>query len=72
MLTIDAPCKLLEQWDLDFLEFGWIGDVQDFFDLVQEHDFLWRVDLGPVFEQSEHDVFREGWILLQELNDAVG
>lgn len=51
MLTVDASRKLLEQRDLDFLKFGRIGDVQDFFDLVQEHDFLWRVDLGPVLEQ---------------------
>lgn len=72
MLTVDTPRELLEQWDLYFLEFGRIGDVQDFFDLVQEHDFLWRIDLGPVLEQSQHNFFREGWVFLKKLDDTVG
>jgi hypothetical protein len=72
MLTVDTPRELLEQRDLYLLEFGRIRDVQDFFDLVQEHDFLWRVDLGPVLEQSQHDFFRESWVFFQKLNDAIG
>lgn len=72
MLTVDTPRKLLEQWDLDFLEFCGIGDVQNFFDLVQEHHLLWRVDLGPVLEQPQHNFFGERGILLQKLDDTVG
>ena len=41
MLAVDAACKLLEEGYLYFLKLYGICDVEYFFDLVEEHDFLW-------------------------------
>jgi len=71
MLAVDAPCQLLEQRLHDLLKFGRLHDVQNLLDFVEEHDFLGRVDLGPVPQQSHHDVFRQRSVLFQELDDTV-
>lgn len=72
MLAIDASRKLLEQGHLDLLELDRVGDVQHFLYLVQEHDLLGRIHLGPVLEQTHHDLLRQRRILFEELHDAVG
>ena len=72
MLTIDAPCKLLEQRYLDLLELDGVGDVQHFLYLIQEHDLLGRIYLGPVFEQTHHDFLRQRRIFFEELHNAIG
>ena len=54
-----------------FLELERVDDIQNFFNFIQEHDLLGRVDLGPVLEQTEQDLFGQGTVLLKELNYAV-
>jgi hypothetical protein len=71
MLTVDAPCKLLEQRHLDLLKLGRINYIQDFLHFAQEHHFLGGIYFWPVFEETKHDLFCQGAILLQKLNDAV-
>jgi hypothetical protein len=71
MLAVDAPRQLLEQRLHDLLKFGRLHDVQNLFDLVEEHDLLGRVDLGPVPQQAHHDLFRQRCVLFQELDDTV-
>lgn len=63
MLAVDTPRELLEQRDLDLLEFDGIGDVQHFFHLVQKHNLFWRVDLGPVLKKSQHDLLCQSGVL---------
>lgn len=72
MLAVDAASELVEQGDLNFLELDGVGDIQDFLDLVKEHDLLWGVDLWPVLEKTHHDFLCESRILFEELDDAVG
>ena len=72
MLAVDTPRQLLEQGFHDLLELLRFHDVQDLFDLVEEHDFLGRVDLWPIPQQTHHDFFRQRGVLFQELNHAIG
>jgi hypothetical protein len=71
VLTVDAPCELLEQGDLNLLELDGIRNVQNLLDLIQEHDFLRRVHLWPILEQSHHHLLRKRGILFQELHHTV-
>lgn len=71
MLTAHAPRQLLKEALHDLLELGRLDHVQDLLDLVEEHDLLGRVDLGPVLEQAIDDLLRQTRVLLEELNDAV-
>ena len=64
--------NLLEEGLLDFDELRRFRHVEDLFDLAEEHDLLLRACLRPVLEQAADDLLRQGWILLQELDDAVG
>ena len=72
VLRVDAPRELLEQRHLDLLELDRLDHVQDLLYLVQVHDLLRTVDLGPVSKQTEENLLREGRVLLEELDDAVG
>ena len=56
----------------DLLELCGLDDVQDFLQLVEEHDLLGRVDLRPEPEQGHDDLLRQTRIFLEELDDAVG
>lgn len=71
VLATHAPRELGEERLHDLLEFGGLDDVEDLFNLVEEHDLLGRVDLGPVLEQAGDDLLREARVLLEELDDAV-
>lgn len=55
MLAVDASSELVEQGDLNFLKLDRVGDIQDFLNLVKEHDLLGGVDLWPVLEKTHHD-----------------
>ena len=72
MGTGDALGQLSEQRHLHLLELGWLDDVEDLLQLVEKHDLLGAVDLGPEPEQAADDWLGEGGILLQELDHAVG
>ncbi len=72
VLAVDAALELLEEGHFDLDKLGRLDDVEDLFDLVEEHDFLGRVDLGPVAEEAEEDLLGERAVLLEELDDAVG
>jgi hypothetical protein len=72
MLRTDTPRQLQEELNHDLLELDGLDDVQNLLDLVQEHDLLRRVDLGPIPQQPLDDVLSQTGILLEELNDAVG
>ena len=70
--TGDALSQLSEQRHLHLLELGRLDDVEDLLQLVEKHDLLGAVDLGPEPEQTADDWLSEGGILLQELDHAVG
>jgi len=72
VLAVDASSELVEQGNLNFLKFDRVGDIQDFLNLVKEHDFLGGVDLWPVLEKTHHDFLCECRILFEELDDAIG
>lgn len=72
MLTVDTPRQLLEQRFHDFLKLLRFHDVQNLFDFIEEHDLLGRVDLGPIPQETHHDLFRQRGVLFQELDDTVG
>jgi len=40
--------QLVEEGLLDFGELGWIHDLEDIFNFVEEHDLLCAVDFGPI------------------------
>lgn len=63
--------ELAEQGLLDLCKFGRVHDFENVFNLVQEHDFLGAVDLGPVAQETKHDFLGQGGIFLQELNNTV-
>ena len=63
--------QLVEEGFLDLCELTRIHDLKDVLDFVQEHDFLRAVDLGPIAQEAQHDLFGEGRVLLQELHDAI-
>jgi hypothetical protein len=71
VLTVDAPRQLLEQRFHDLLKLLRFHDVQNLFNLVEEHDLLGRVDLGPIPQETHHDLFRQRSVLFQELDDTV-
>jgi hypothetical protein len=48
----DALGDLCEERHHDLLELGWLDDVENFFELVEEHDFFWAVSLRPVLEET--------------------
>jgi hypothetical protein len=72
VLTVDTPRQLLEQRFHDLLKLLRFHDVQNLFDLVEEHDLLGRVDLGPIPQETHHDLFRQRSVFFQELDDTVG
>lgn len=71
VLAIDTAGELTEQRLLDLDKLAGVNDVENFFDLVKEHDFLWTVDLGPVAKQTTENLFGETRVLFKELDDAV-
>jgi hypothetical protein len=48
----NTPSNLCEQRSLDLNKLGWLNHVQNLFNLVQEHDLLGTVDLGPEPQQA--------------------
>ncbi len=64
--------ELLEQGHLHFLKLDRLDHVEYLLELIQEHDLLGRVGLGPVLEQARDDLFGERRVLLEELHDTVG
>lgn len=72
VLTVDTPRQLLEQRFHDLLKLLRFHDIQNLFDLVQEHDLLGRIDFGPIPQETHHDLFRQRSVLFQELDDTVG
>jgi hypothetical protein len=71
VLRTDTPRQLQEQLDHDLLELGRLDHVQNLLDLVQEHDLLRRVDLGPIPQQPLDNVLGQARVLLEELHNAV-
>ena len=70
--TGDALGQLSEQRHLHLLELCRLDDVEDLLQLVEKHDLLGAVDLGPEPEQTADDWLGEGGILLQKLDHTVG
>ena len=64
--------ELREQRHHHLLELRGLDHVKDLLELVEEHDLLGAVDLGPEPEQGADDGLGEGGVLLQELHHAVG
>lgn len=48
--------QLAKQWLLDLGKLGGIHDLEDIFDLIQEHYFLCAVHLRPIAEEAEHNL----------------
>lgn len=71
VLAVDAPRELLEQMDLDLLKLGGIDHIKDLFHFAQKHHLLGGVDFRPILEKPEYDLFCEGAILFQKLDDAI-
>lgn len=69
--TGHALGELSEQRHLDLLELGRLDHVEDLLQLVEEHDLLGTVDLGPEPQETADDWLGEGGILLQELDHTV-
>lgn len=72
MLAVYAPAQLQEERLHDLCKLASLDDVHDLLDLVEEHDLFGRVDLGPISQQTQEDLFRQASVLFEELNDAVG
>lgn len=72
MLRVDASGELLEERNLDLLELDGLDDVENLLDLIEKHDLLRRVDLGPVPKETQKNLLGEHGILLEELDDTVG
>ena len=64
--------ELREQRHHHLLELRGLDHVKNLLELVEEHDLLGAVDLGPEPEQGADDGLGEGGVLLQELDHAVG
>ena len=62
----------MEQGLLNLRKLSRVHNLEDVFDLVEKHDLLRAVDLGPVPEETENDLLGEGRIFLEELHDTVG
>ena len=71
MLAINTSRELLEERHDDLRELCRINHVENFFNFIEEHDFLRRVDLWPKLEQSEEHLLRETRVLLEELHHAI-
>lgn len=63
--------NLTEQWLHDLLEFGRFNDVQNLFEFVEEHHFLWTVGLRPEFQQTFNDCLCQTGIFFEELYHTV-
>ena len=50
--ALDAARDLQKEGNLDLLKLLRLDDVQYFFNLVQEHDLLWAVGLGPESKEA--------------------
>ena len=50
--ALDAARDLQKEGDLDLLKLLRLDDVQYFLNLVQEHDLLWAVGLGPESKEA--------------------
>jgi hypothetical protein len=70
--TRHAPGNLGVEGALDLHKLLRLHDVEDLLRLVQEHDLLGAVDLGPVAEEAQDHLLTQRLVLLQELHDAVG
>lgn len=51
-----AASDLGEQRSLNLDKLQWFDNIQDLLNLVQEHDFLWAVDLGPESQKSVYNL----------------
>ena len=65
-------CELIEERLLHLGELARIHDFEDVFHLVEEHDLLRTVHLGPVAEQTNNHLLRERGVFFQKLHNAVG
>jgi hypothetical protein len=63
--------ELTEQSFLDLCKLGRVHDLENVLDLVQEHDFFGAVDLGPVTQETKHNLLGQSSVFLQELNNTV-
>lgn len=57
-------CQLVEQRFLHLRKLGWIHDLEDVLNLVQEHDLLGAVHLWPVSEETQNHLFCQSSVLL--------
>jgi hypothetical protein len=71
MVAADTSSQSSEERDHKICKGRRVGDVEDFFYFVQEHDFFGAVHLGPVPEQEQHHILGERSVLFQELNHTV-
>jgi hypothetical protein len=46
----------MEERLLDFGEFCGVHYFENVLDFIQEHDLLGAIDLGPVSEETKHDL----------------
>lgn len=69
--AIDTPRQLHKQRLHNLDKLIMLNHIQNLLHLIQEHDFLWRINLGPVPQQTQHDFFCESRILFEELDDTV-
>lgn len=46
--------ELVEQWLLNLGKFRRVHDLENVFHLIEEHDFLGAINLGPVTQQSKN------------------
>ena len=72
MRAAEAAGDLSEKRIDYVLEVLGLNHVQDFLELVEEHDLLEAACLGPVLEQALDDGLGQGRVLLNKLHDAVG
>jgi len=71
MLTVDTPRQLLKE-RLHYLgKLGSVDNIHNLLDLIEEHDFLWRIDLRPIPQQTKKYLFCQTSILLKELDHAI-
>lgn len=54
----DRLSELIEEWLLYFSELGRIHYFKDVLDLVEEHHLFGTVDLGPVAQQTKHNLLK--------------
>jgi hypothetical protein len=59
MRTCNRLGQLIEQWLLNLGKLGGIHDFEDVLYLVQEHDLLCTVDLGPVPKEAKYHLSEE-------------